>query len=93
MRKIYLLNRILIYYKWKFFKNINYKSRRNSKSFSWYSIYDNIRTFGLNNLFKRCLIRRSHHLYIDGTFLTTKEFYQMIIYIEAIKKKVPECYI
>ena len=32
----------------------------------------------------------SHHLYIDGTFLTTKEFYQMIIimnYHDTIEKK------
>lgn len=42
------------------------------------------------------MIKKSHHLYIDGTFLTTKEFYQLIIFMyynEDIKKKIPGFFI
>jgi hypothetical protein len=41
-------------------------------------------------------IFQTHHLYIDGTFLTMKEFYQKLItmyYHEKIEKKIPGCFI
>lgn len=42
------------------------------------------------------MIKRSYYFYIDGIFITTKDFYQMIIimyYNEVIKKKFPGYYI
>ena len=36
------------------------------------------------------------HLYIDGTFITTKDYKQLIIimfFVDSSKRKIPGCYI
>ena len=65
---------------------------KNSKIFNWYSAFDNkliyrhilwFFNFYLNRMLK------FEHLYFDGTFITTKEFYELIriMYYDASNKK------
>ena len=106
------------------FKNLYYTWKRNSKIFSWFSIFDNCyikdNTIFLKDVANSYIynakgdgmfwhrhilwasnfhikrMRLSHHFYLDGTFLSTKEFYQILIlmyYDENSCKKVPGSYI
>ena len=106
------------------FKNIFYSWRRNSKLFSWYSIFDNSytkdRTLYLKDVSNSYIynskgdnmywhrhiiwvsnynikrIRYSLHYYLDATYVSSKEFYELLILMYCdnnSKKKIPGAYI
>ena len=105
--------------------NIYYPWRTNSKIFSCFSIFDNVKTFDdemflrdertcyINDIYNNNkfywhkhilwisplyikILQESDHLYIDCTYISTKEYYQMLVimaYNVLLDMKIPCAYI